>query len=57
MSNASTQASSHFRTLVRQARRRWDVIRSQEQIEADEWLQRHLITPFLDVDLFLLDLD
>ena len=52
MQNQSTQGNA-FSRLIAKARYEWDLLRSEEQIEADEWLRQHLF--IFDSDLFLLE--
>lgn len=40
--------------IIRRARHDWNLLRSQEQIEADQWLQAH---HFLDPFFLIEDLD
>ena len=40
--------------IINRARRDWNLLRSQEQIEADQWLQAHR---FLDPLMLIEDLD
>jgi hypothetical protein len=54
VNNANSNA---FTRLIAKARHEWDILRSDEQIEADEWLRQHMPFTTLDLDLFLLDIN